>query len=73
MNKEDEEKVLRINENLNGLEIFQVERDVIVKYIEKLEVDVKVFEKKIMGKEDEIKELMEKVIEVKINCVEIFL
>lgn len=70
-NKEDEEKASRINENSNGLETLQAERDATVKHIEKLEADVKVFEKKITGKEDEIKELMEKATEVKTNRVEI--
>lgn len=44
-NKEDEEKASRINENSNGLETLQAERDATVKHIEKLEADVKVFEK----------------------------
>lgn len=69
--KEEEEKASRINENSNGVQTLQVERDATVKHIEKLEADVKVFEKKITGKEDEIKELMEKATEVKTNSVEI--
>lgn len=69
--KEEEEKASRITESLNGVETLQVERDATVKHIEKLEVDVKVFEEKITGKENEIKELMEKASEVKTNRVEI--
>lgn len=69
--KEEEEKASRINENSNGVQTLQVERDATVKHIEKLEADVKVFEKKVTGKEDEIKELMEKATEVKTNSVEI--
>ena len=70
-NKEDEEKASRINENSNGIETLQAEKDSTVKHIEKLEADVKVFEKKITDKEDEIKELMERATEVKTNRVEI--
>lgn len=69
--KEEKEKVSRINESSNGVETLQVERDTTVKHIEKLEVDVKVFEEKITGTEKEIKELMEKASEVKTNRVEI--
>lgn len=69
--KEEEEQASRINENSNGVETLQVERDATVKHIKKLEADVKVFEKKITGKEDEIKDLMEKATEVKTNRVEI--
>ena len=69
--KEEEEKAARINENSNEIETLQVERDTTVKHIEKLEADVKVFEKKITGKEDEIKELKEKASEVTTNRVEI--
>lgn len=69
--KEEKEKASRINESSNGVETLQVERDATVKHIEKLEVDVKVFEEKMTGKENEIKELMEKASEVKTNRVEI--
>lgn len=69
--KEEEEKASRIDENSKGVETLQVEKDATIKHIEKLEADVKVFEKKITGKEDEMKELMEKVTEVKTNNVEI--
>lgn len=69
--KEEEEKASRIDEKLKGVETLQVEKDSTIKHIEKLEADVKVFEKKITGKEDEIKELMEKATEVKTNSVEV--
>ncbi|XP_078382840.1 kinetochore protein spc24-like [Oculina patagonica] len=69
--KEEEEKASRIDENSKGVETLQVEKDSTIKHIEKLEADVKVFEKKITGKEDEIKELMEKATEVKTNSVEV--
>ena len=69
--KEEEEKAARIHENSNGIETLQVERDTTIKHIEKLEADVEVFEKKITGKEDEIKELKEKASEVTTNRVEI--
>lgn len=69
--KEEEEKASRIDENSKGVETLQVEKDATIKHIEKLEAGVKVFEKKITGKEDEVKELMEKVTEVKTNSVEI--
>lgn len=69
--KEEEEKASKINGDSNEVETLQVERDATVKHIEKLEADVKVFEKKITGKEDEINELMAKATEVKTNRVEI--
>lgn len=69
--KEEEEKASRIDDNSTGIETVQVEKETTIKHIEKLEADVKVFEKNVTDKEGEITKLMEKATEVKTNSVEI--
>ena len=69
--KEEEEKASKIDEKSNEIDTLQVEKDATIRHIEKLEGDVKVFEKNITEKEEEIEEWTGKATEVKTNRVEI--
>lgn len=69
--KEEEEKASKIDENSKGLESLQIEKSTTKQHIEKLEADVKVFEKNITEKEGEIKALKVKATEVKNNSEEV--
>ena len=62
--KEEEERLAKIDENSGGEESLQEEKKTTLQHIEKLEVDVKVFEKNITEKEEEINELKKKATEV---------
>ena len=69
--KEEEEKASKVDENSKGVESLHTEKIATIQHIEKLEADVKVFEKNITDKEDAIKGLKVKATEVKNNCEEI--
>jgi len=70
--KEEEEKASKIDENSKGLESLQTEKSTTKQHIEKLEADVKVFEKNITEKEGEIRALKVKATaEVKNNSEEV--
>lgn len=66
--KEEEVKASTIDENSKRMESLQTEKNTTTQHIEKLEADVKVFEKNIIDKEDEIKELKINASKVKNNC-----
>lgn len=69
--KEEEEKASEADENSKRVESLLTEKSTTAQHIEKLEADVKVFEKNITEKEDEIKELKVKATEVKNNSEEV--
>ena len=69
--KEEEEKASKIVENSGGVETLQVEKNTTIQHIEKLEADVKVFEKRITENEGEINDFKDKAAEVKNNSEEI--